>query len=101
MRLSNSCSAGVEGADREHISAAVYRRFTAYTDAGPAVTGAQPGIAADRFARKIVGILAFSHAARLRRLMRNPLGGIVILGLNPNHLFAASGTHVFNTEKIW
>jgi len=28
----------------------------------------------DRFAREIVGILALSYAARLRRLMRNPLG---------------------------
>jgi hypothetical protein len=28
----------------------------------------------DRFARKIVGILALSYVARLRRLMRNPLG---------------------------
>ena len=28
----------------------------------------------DRFAREIIGILALSHAARLRRLMRNPLG---------------------------
>ena len=28
----------------------------------------------DRFARKIVGILAPSYAARSRRLMRNPLG---------------------------
>ena len=29
----------------------------------------------DRFARKIVGILALSYAARSRRLMRKPLGG--------------------------
>jgi hypothetical protein len=29
----------------------------------------------DRFAREIVCILAFSYAARSRRLMRNPLGG--------------------------
>ena len=29
----------------------------------------------DRFAREIVAILALSYAARLRRLMRNPLGG--------------------------
>jgi hypothetical protein len=28
----------------------------------------------DRFARKIACILVFSYAARLRRLMRNPLG---------------------------
>jgi hypothetical protein len=28
----------------------------------------------DRFARKIVGILALSYAARSRRLMRNPFG---------------------------
>jgi len=28
----------------------------------------------DRFAREIVAILALSYAARLRRLMRNPLG---------------------------
>jgi hypothetical protein len=29
----------------------------------------------DRFARKIVAFLALSYAARLRRLMRNPLDG--------------------------
>jgi hypothetical protein len=29
----------------------------------------------DRFAREIGGILALSHAARSRRLMRNTLGG--------------------------
>jgi len=29
----------------------------------------------DRFAREIVAILAFSDAARSRRLMRNPFGG--------------------------
>jgi hypothetical protein len=29
----------------------------------------------DRFAREIVAILALSYAARLRRLMRNSLGG--------------------------
>ena len=29
----------------------------------------------DRFAREIMAILALSDAARLRRLMRNPLGG--------------------------
>jgi hypothetical protein len=29
----------------------------------------------DRFARKIVAILALSYAAHLRQLMRNPLGG--------------------------
>jgi hypothetical protein len=28
----------------------------------------------DRFAREIVAIFALSDAARLRRLMRNPLG---------------------------
>ena len=28
----------------------------------------------DRFAREIIGILALSDAARLRRLMRKPLG---------------------------
>jgi len=28
----------------------------------------------DRFARKIVGILALSYAARSRRLMRSPFG---------------------------
>jgi hypothetical protein len=33
----------------------------------------------DRFAREIVGILAFSHAARSGRLMRNPLGHPSIL----------------------
>jgi len=32
--------------------------------------------AADRFAREIIGILALSGAARSRRLMRNPLGGV-------------------------
>jgi hypothetical protein len=31
----------------------------------------------DRFAREIVGILVLSYAARLRRLMRNPLGGLI------------------------
>ncbi len=30
----------------------------------------------DRFAREIVGILVLSYAARSRRLMRNPFGGI-------------------------
>jgi hypothetical protein len=31
----------------------------------------------DRFAREIIAILALSDAARLRRLMRNPLGHTV------------------------
>jgi hypothetical protein len=36
---------------------------------------AQHAHPADRCAREIVGILMLSGAARLRRLMRNPLGG--------------------------
>jgi hypothetical protein len=38
-------------------------------------SAAQHAHATDRFARKIEGILVLSRAARLRRLMRNPLGG--------------------------
>jgi hypothetical protein len=37
-------------------------------------TAAQPAVAADRFARKIVGILA-ACAVRSRQLNGNPLGG--------------------------
>jgi len=36
----------------------------------------------DRFAREIVGILALSYAARLRRLMRNPLARSIIAFVN-------------------
>jgi hypothetical protein len=40
----------------------------------------------DRFAREIIAILAFSDAARLRRLMRNSLGGQSHI-TSPNLLF--------------
>ena len=42
----------------------------------------------DRFAREIVAFLARSDAARLRRLMRNPLGGpqAILLGLGSGGL---------------
>jgi hypothetical protein len=38
---------------------------------------AQPAVAADRFAREIVGFLAV-FVMRLRRLNGNPLGGLAI-----------------------
>jgi hypothetical protein len=39
-----------------------------------AAAPAQPGIAADRFAREIVSILKASCAARARQLNANPFG---------------------------
>jgi len=49
---------------------------------------AQPGVAADRFAREIVVILKAFYAARSRQLNANPFGGVS----KPFHILSCCAT---------